>query len=100
MRKGMARRSLKEADVEPDDSHFISGRDWGRLETKVDNILLHQAEARVRYEKLENSISTTNEKVDERFKVLENKLHWYSGGIAAVVAMLTVFGDAVKRFFA
>lgn len=79
---------------------FVTGRDWGRLETKVDNILTNQAEAKARYEKLEGAIKIADEKVDTRIKTLENKLNWYSGGLAAVVAMLTVFGDAVKRFFA
>lgn len=63
-------------------------RSMGRVESKLDAVLDHQRQYMEKHDKLETRIGS-----------VENKLHWYSGIIAASMAGLTVFGEQIRKLF-
>lgn len=66
----------------------ISEREVGRLEQKVDQIIENQERFMQLHDKLDNRIGS-----------VENKLHWYTGGLAAISATFVFMGEQIRRVF-
>lgn len=66
----------------------VTEREYGRLENKVDTIIENQE----RFMKM-------HEKLEDRIGGVENKLHWYTGSVAAISAVFMFMGDQIRRVF-
>jgi hypothetical protein len=75
----------------------ITDREMGRLEEKVDTILSNQDRFIELHEKLENKLTEKHESLQTRIGAVENKIHWYTGGMAAVSATVVFMGEQIKR---
>ena len=71
----------------------------GNIEGKLSLILDNQKEFHEKYEKLEAKVEQKFDAVDTRVGRVENKLHWYSGGLATAVGIFTMFGDSIRALF-
>jgi predicted nuclease with TOPRIM domain len=73
--------------------------EMGRLFQKVDTIIENQGRFLELHEKLDERITEKHEKLSTRLNSVENKIHWYTGGMAAVSATLVFMGDQIRRVF-
>ena len=77
----------------------VTEREMGRLEQKVDTILSNQDRFLELHEKLDNRLSEKHESLQTRIGAVENKIHWYTGGMAAISATFVFMGDQIRRTF-
>jgi hypothetical protein len=75
----------------------VTEREMGRLEQKVDTILSNQDRFMEMHEKLETRITEKHETLQSRIGLVENKIHWYTGGMAAISAAFVFMGDQIRR---
>jgi hypothetical protein len=75
----------------------VTEREMGRLEQKVDTILSNQDRFMEMHEKLETRITEKHETLQSRIGSVENKIHWYTGGMAAISAAFVFMGDQIRR---
>jgi len=74
-------------------------RDLGRIEGKLDQIIETQQGFVARYDKLDEKITEKHDKLATRIGSVENRLHWYTGGVAAISAMFMFMGEQIRRVF-
>jgi hypothetical protein len=72
-------------------------RDLGRIEGKLDQIIETQQGFVQRHERLDEKITDKHEKLSTRIGAVENKIHWYTGGMAAISAAFVFMGDQIRR---
>jgi hypothetical protein len=75
----------------------VTEREMGRLEQKVDTILSNQDRFLELHEKLDNRLSEKHESLQTRLGSVENKLHWYTGSLAAISGTFIFLGEQIKR---
>jgi hypothetical protein len=73
----------------------VTEREMGRLEQKVDTILSNQD----RFLELHEKLAEKHESLQTRIGAVENKIHWYTGGMAAISATFVFMGDQIRRTF-
>jgi hypothetical protein len=66
----------------------MTEREVGRLEQKVDTILENQERFMQKHDKLATRIGS-----------VENKIHWYTGGMAVISASFVFMGDQIRKTF-
>jgi hypothetical protein len=74
-------------------------RDLGRIEGKLDQIIETQQGFVARHDKLDEKITEKHDKLATRIGSVENKIHWYAGGMAVVSASFVFMGDQIRKTF-
>lgn len=75
----------------------ITEREVGRLEQKVDTILENQSRFMDLHEKLDTRLTGKHDHLSSRIGSVENKIHWYTGGMATISAAFVLLGEQIKR---